>query len=112
MVNNLICPNCSAPLPANIRFCTECGAKIEENADKTDQNVSIENKPYTPNQNPVDGPITDPIESLKESGKDFMRDIGDFFNKVSESSRKRQRFCPKCSLISLIMQNSVLYAVI
>jgi DNA-directed RNA polymerase subunit RPC12/RpoP len=24
------CPSCNAPLPANVKFCPECGAKIEE----------------------------------------------------------------------------------
>lgn len=96
MVDNLICPNCSAPLPDNVRFCTHCGVKIGE---KTDQNVSkIKNKPTnTPNYKTPDDPFNDSIESLRESGKDFMRDIGSFFNKTTENNITRMRYCPKCN---------------
>lgn len=105
MVNNpqLICPNCSAPLPNNVRFCTKCGTKIEEKTDtevpQTERASKIEDYPNTntSNQKLHNKPINDPIESLRESGKDFMRDIGRFFNKASESNRSRQQYCPNCS---------------
>ncbi len=105
MVNNskLICSNCSVALPNNVRFCTECGSKIEGNTDtisdqkertsKIENNSNI-NEPY---QNPSDQPINDSIESLRESGKDFIRDIGEFLNKASSSSRSRPQSCPNCS---------------
>jgi len=92
MVN---CPNCSTPLPDNVRYCTKCGAKIEGNTkNQTEWNSTRSSYDNTTNQ-----PINDPIESLKESGKDFMRDIGNYLNKVSESSRSRKRYCPNCSTV-------------
>lgn len=102
MANNLqtICPNCSSPLPNNVRFCTKCGTKIEEKKNieptQTEKDSKIENYPnnntsYRRTQNQ---PTNDPVESLKESGKDFMRDIGSLFNKASESNRPRQQYHP------------------
>lgn len=105
MVNNsqLICRNCSSKLPNNVRFCTKCGKKIEENKDmlppQTERASKIEDYPNTnaSYQKPHNQPIDDPVESLRESGKDFMRDIGGFLNKSSASSRSRAKYCPNCS---------------
>ncbi|MGP8190242.1 MAG: zinc ribbon domain-containing protein [Methanobacterium sp.] len=81
MVNNpnqLICPNCSTQLPKNVRFCNKCGTKIESN----------------PNAKSNE-PINDQIESLRESGKDFVQEIGGFFNKGSHNNQTKN-ICPKC----------------
>ena len=81
MVNNpnqLICPNCSTSLPNNVRFCKKCGIEIESN----------------PNAKSND-PINDQIESLRESGKDFVQEIGGFFNKGSRNNQTKN-ICPKC----------------
>ena len=96
--NKLICPNCSVPLPKNVRFCTECGSKIEE-----DSNYNIEKNNSRNINNPVNipypdkQPIDDPIDSLKESSKDFVRDISGFLNKASSSTRSQPQYCPNCS---------------
>ena len=86
MVNNLntICPNCSAQIPNNVKFCTECGSHIENNS-----------SPNPSNQRPrtVDN---DPVKSIKESGKDFMNEISSLFNKVGNNQR-RNSYCPNCS---------------
>ena len=96
--NKLICPKCSVPLPKNVRFCTECGSKIEEDRNYTEekQNSSNINNPVNipyPDKQPID----DPIDSLKESSKDFVRDIGGFLNKASSSTRSQPQYCPNCS---------------
>jgi predicted amidophosphoribosyltransferase len=97
--NQLICSNCSATLPKNVRYCTECGNKIEENIvnNQTESNPSFPSSHTKSFKKSSDQPIDDPLESLKESGKDFMRDIGDFLNKNSTSSRSRSKYCSKCS---------------
>ena len=97
--NQIICSNCSARLPKNVHFCTECGTKIDSNT-ANDQNESNSSNPLNQSNSSFrksEDPIDDPIESLKESGKDFMRDIGGFLNKASESSRSKSTYCSKCS---------------
>ena len=81
MVNNpnqSICPNCSTPLPKDVRFCTKCCTKIESNKNAKSNE-----------------PINDSIESLRESGKDFVQEIGGFFNKGSRNNQTKN-ICPKC----------------
>jgi predicted amidophosphoribosyltransferase len=97
--NQLTCSNCSARLPKNVRFCTECGTKIEENTinNQTESNSSTQLNQTNSSFKKSSDPIDDPIESLKESGKDFMREIGGFLNKASTSNRSRSTYCSKCS---------------
>lgn len=98
-LDEIICSNCSARLPKNVSFCTECGTKIEENTihSGTESNSStpMNQIDHTLNKS-SNKPIDDPLESLKESGKDFMRDIGGFLNKASTSDRSRSKYCTKC----------------
>jgi predicted amidophosphoribosyltransferase len=35
------CPSCNAPLPANVKFCPECGAKIASEAHCTECGAKI-----------------------------------------------------------------------
>jgi predicted amidophosphoribosyltransferase len=93
MVNNssqLICPKCSASLPNNAQFCTECGTPIVKPAHNTTTTQRSTN-PTIANE--------DPIESLKESGKDFMNEIGSLFQNAGQSPKKSAQSynCPKCS---------------
>ncbi len=103
MVNPKICSNCSAPLPNNVRFCTKCGTKIEGNTDsaphQTERASKIEEFPNTnaSYQKPQNDPLNDSIESLRESGQDFLRDIGGIFNKVTSNNILSTQYCPKCS---------------
>jgi predicted amidophosphoribosyltransferase len=86
MVNNpnTICPHCSANIPNNVKFCTECGSSIENSSSASPSNQ----QPRT-----VDN---DPVESIKESGKDFMNEISSLFNKAGNNQR-RSNYCPHCS---------------
>jgi predicted amidophosphoribosyltransferase len=85
MVNNqnTICPHCYAQIPNNVKFCTECGSSIENNSSPTPSHQ----RPRT-----VDN---DPVESIKESGKDLMNEISSLFNKGNSSQRSNH--CPHCS---------------
>ena len=87
MVNNqnIICAHCSAQIPNNVKFCTECGSPIEHNLSDS----SSYQRTITRN---VDN---DPLESIKESGKDFMNEISSIFNKGN--SNQRNNYCPHCS---------------
>ena len=86
MVNNhnIICPNCSAQIPNNVKFCTECGSSTEK--------LLIVN-PTQQRPRTVDN---DPVESIKESGKDFMNEISSLFNKTS-NNQSRTNYCHNCS---------------
>jgi predicted amidophosphoribosyltransferase len=86
MVNNqnIICPSCSAQIPNSVKFCTECGSSIESNSSpnpSNQQSITVNN---------------DPVESIKESGKDFMNEISSLFNKAGNNQR-RNSYCPHCS---------------
>jgi len=98
--NGLICHNCSARLPHNIRFCTECGTKIIVSTsipkDHIESNSQSRINPNSYNRS-RDQPINDPFDSLKESGKDLMRDIGGFLNHKASPSRSKLQYCPNCS---------------
>lgn len=89
MVNDqnrkIICSHCSAKIPNNVNFCTECGSPIEHNSSVDSSNQ----RPITRNVN------NDPVESIKESGQDFMNEISNLFNK--DNSSQRSNYCPKCS---------------
>ena len=84
MVNKskIICPNCSALLPPNAKFCTECGTLIQQ----TTNNQRITNE--------------DPIESIKASSKDFMNEMGSLFQSVNSNPKQptKQKYCPKCHI--------------
>lgn len=79
-----ICSNCSSQIPNNVKFCVECGSSVENNSSPNRQYQ----RPRT-----VDN---DPVESIKESGKDFMNEISSLFNKVG-NNQSRNNYCPHCS---------------
>lgn len=97
---NQICPNCSAQLPPNVKFCTKCGTKLEKSTDPTEtgqkEGHNVENSTPPPYNRPTNPSPNDPVESLKESGKDLVKDVNNFFNK-STGNRSRHQYCPNCS---------------
>ena len=99
MVNDqyTICPNCSAHIPNNVNFCTKCGSPLEHDTFNTSSN-----------QRPVRNVENDPVESIKESGQDFVNEMSNLFkrsnNKIPthdgihlEGSTKKNSYCPNCS---------------
>jgi DNA-directed RNA polymerase subunit RPC12/RpoP len=61
------CPKCSKKLPGNSKFCKECGTKI---------------RPVVSNQTSYNELVSDEtIESVKETGKDIMKEAGSLFKK-------------------------------
>jgi len=101
MVNDqqVICPNCSATIPSNMRFCTNCGTEIEENKDQRETSGTGNNPNNgTQHQNPQEDPINDAIGSLKKSGEEFIQDIGGIFNNGPKNQPKTQ-YCPECSAV-------------
>lgn len=102
MVNNQdyysLCTNCSAQLPNNVKFCTECGCPIEHD--------SSHNSSYQRPRNVEN----DPVESIKESGQEFMNEISKLFNKSNnkllaqdgihfEGSINEKSYCQQCSAL-------------
>ncbi len=101
MVNNqyyTLCTNCSAQIPKNVNFCTECGSPLEQD--------SSNNSTYKRPRNVEN----DPVESIKESGQEFMNEISKLFNKSNdkllaqdgihfEGSIKKGDYCHHCSAI-------------
>jgi hypothetical protein len=75
MVNNHICPNCSTPLPKDVRFCIKCGTRIESNLNAKPKEL-------------ING---DSIESLRESGKDFIQEIEGLFKGSSNNKTEKVR---------------------
>ncbi|MCE5214597.1 MAG: zinc ribbon domain-containing protein [Methanobacterium sp.] len=67
-----ICPKCSTDNNSSSRFCKECGTP------QTEDTTTIR-KPVTPHKR------EDPMESLKESDKGIMEDIGGFIDKATSS---------------------------
>lgn len=85
----LKCPSCSAKLPNGTKFCTECGAKVDENpkeviCPKCSKKNPVNTKFCTDcgtrigqpvsNKKTHDDPIDETIESLKDTGKDLMKE--------------------------------------
>lgn len=62
----IVCPKCSKKLPVNTKFCTDCGTKIGQPVSKIKTH---------------DDPIDETIESLKDTGKDLMKEAGSLFKK-------------------------------
>ena len=108
MVNNeshVICPECSSELPAGTKFCTNCGAKIQKqnsNQISTDQEAvcpqcsakfpsgtkfctecGCEISPMAVQEKiQLDD---DHVDSMKETGKYFLRGVGNFLDKAAAS---------------------------
>lgn len=95
-LEKLKCPNCSAELPKNTKFCTECGTKIAEEpkeviCPKCSKKLPVDIKFCTdcgtrigepvPTKKTRDDPIDETIESLKDTGKDLMKEAGSLFKK-------------------------------
>ncbi len=62
----IVCPECSAENPAGMRFCTDCGTKFD---------------PAMKSQN--DFVSEDTVETVKETGKGIMKEVGGLFNKAT-----------------------------
>ena len=93
-----LCNNCSAQIPGNVKFCTECGSPIEH--------VSSNTSSYQRTRNVEN----DPLESIKESGQEFMNEISNLFNRSNnklfahdgihfEGSIKKGNYCHHCSAL-------------
>ncbi|MCE7698420.1 MAG: zinc ribbon domain-containing protein, partial [Methanobacterium paludis] len=115
---NVICPGCSAELPAGTRFCTDCGSKIDQPVfvGSADQNVicpgcSAElpagsrfctNCGSKIEQVPVSGSMTqnmpvsdETVESVKETGKGLLKGMGGFLDKAAASINDATQSGPK-----------------
>ena len=67
---SIICPKCSIDNKSNSKFCRECGTPLTGSEPSN-------RKPVTPHKK------EDPVESLKESGKEIMEGIGGFIDKAT-----------------------------
>lgn len=63
----VICPKCSKKLPSNIKFCTDCGTNIKQ--------------PVSSRKSHNDPIIDETIESIKDTGKDLMKEASGLFKK-------------------------------
>lgn len=99
-------PKCSKELPANIKFCTDCGAKMEQAnvldpirelicpncsntlpADKrfcTECGTKITQSKALPLKKPQNIGVNDEIvDNIKETGKEMVKEVEGFFNKAT-----------------------------
>ena len=82
--DSIICPKCSTDNKSNSKFCRECGTPLTGSEPSN-------RKPVTPHKK------EDPVESLKESGKEIMEGIGGFIDKATaglEGERKAHETAP------------------
>jgi DNA-directed RNA polymerase subunit RPC12/RpoP len=62
------CPKCGTELPSNAGFCTECGCEISPQT--VQEKVQLDD---------------DPVDSVKKTGKGFLRGVGGFLDKAAAS---------------------------
>lgn len=65
---DVFCPECSAKVPPGTRFCTECGCEISPQT--VQEKIQLDD---------------DPIDSVKKTGKGFLRGVGGFLDKAAAS---------------------------
>lgn len=75
----IICPKCSKKLSSNIKFCTDCGTKMGQPVIK--KSPSIQKSSNVSSQKSSNDPVDETIESLKETGKDLLKEANSLFKK-------------------------------